>query len=167
MWDAILAEKKGKTMSEPLWTELEKVDVLRERMGIGYEEARAALNSAQGDVLKALEDLERAQDGKGEDFDVVGRGKKIWNCMRSKLGGLSHTTISLKKHNDTIVTVSAPLGLALVYTVWRKPGLRMLAIAGAIGAAMKHYELEVSSDDKYSYNDEAFNFTADQAGEEF
>lgn len=153
-------------MSEALWTELEKVDVLRERMGIGYEEARAALNSAQGDVLKALDNLEKGHDGKAQDFDFVDHGKKIWESIQAKFGELRHTTISLKKHNNTIVSVSAPLGLVLAYSIWRKPGLRMLAIAGAIGAAMKHYELEVASVEDAPYNDEAFNFSPDNMEEE-
>lgn len=154
-------------MSEALWTELEKLDVLRERLGIGYEEARAALNLAQGDVVKALDNFEKARDKEELGWDFADRGQEIWDCVKAKLGNLKNTTVSLKKHDTTLVSISAPLGLALAYTIWRKPGLRMLALVGAVGAAINHYELEVASGDQSLYNDDAFNFSADGADEKF
>lgn len=167
MWGDKLMERKGKILSEVLWTELEKLDVLRERMGIGYEEARTALNFAQGDVVKALDNLEKTRDGEELGWDFVDRAPGIWDNVKKKLGSFNNTTVSLKKHDNTIVSLSAPLGLALAYTIWRKPGLRMLALAGAVGAAINHYELEVASVDKSPYDDDAFNFAADGANEEF
>jgi len=149
-------------MSEPLWTELEKIDVLRERMEIGYEEARTALYLAQGDVVKALDNLEKGLDADKQGFDFADRGQKIWDGVRAKMGCLNHTTFSLKKNDDTIVSLAAPLGLALAYTIWRRPGLRILALAGAVGAAINHYELEVATNDKTTYEDDAFNFRTDK-----
>ncbi len=161
-----LTERKGKNLSEALWTELEKLDVLRERMGIGYEEARTALNLAQGDVVKALDDLEKAQDEKEQSWDFTDRGQGIWDSVKAGLVDFNHTKISLKKRDNTILSVSAPLGLALAYTIWRKPGLRMLALAGAVGAAINHFELEVANEVS-PYDDDAFNFVADGPEEEF
>jgi len=154
-------------LSEALWTELEKLDVLRERMGIGYEEARAALNIAKGDVVKALDNLEKARDGDDQGWDFVERGRGILDCVKDKLGSFNNTTVSLKKHDNTILSLSAPLGLALAYTIWRKPGLRILALVGAVGAAINHYELEVATADKSAYDDDAFNFAEDEMDEEF
>lgn len=140
-------------MSEPLWTELEKMDVLRERMGIGYEEARTALNLAQGDVIKALDDLEKTQKMEEREWDFRDEGRGMWDGVKSTMTNISNSTITLKRHETTIASVSAPLGLALAYTVWRKPGLRMLALVGALGAAINHFELEVSSKQEYPYNE--------------
>ena len=162
MWDDIRAERKGKKMTEALWTELEKLDVLRERMGIGYEEARTALNFAQGDVVKALDDLEKARAGESQGFDFVDQGQGLWNSVKATMSTISHSTISLKRHDNTIVSLSAPLGLALAYTIWRKPGLRLLALAGAVGAAVNNFELEVATNDESMYEDDAFNFSTDK-----
>ena len=148
-------------MSEALWTELEKLDVLRERMGIGYEEARTALNLAQGDLVKALANLEKAQNGEEPGWDFADRGQGIWNSVKDKLGSFNNTTVSLKKHDNTILSLSAPLGLALAYTIWRKPSLRLLALVGAVVAAMNNFELEVATNDGTSYEDDAFNFVTD------
>lgn len=145
-------ERKAKKMNEP-WTELEKIDVLRERMGIGYEEARTALNLAQGDLLKALDDLEKVRNGLGQDWSFEERGQGILDSVKSTISSISHSTISLKRHDNTIISLSAPLGLALAYTIWRKPGLRMLALVGAVGAAINHFELEVASKEDYSHDE--------------
>lgn len=151
-------ERKGRIMTEPLWTELEKMDVLRERMGISYEEARTALNLAQGDVIKALDDLEKTQKIEEQEWDFRDEGRGIWDGVKSTVENISNSTITLKRHENTIVSLSAPLGLALAYTIWRKPGLRMLALVGAVGAAINNFELEVASKevDPYGETNEEF-----------
>lgn len=149
-------ERKGKKMSEP-WTELEKIDILRERMGIGYEEARTALDLAEGDLFMALDDLEKVRNGLGQDWYFDERGRFL-DSVKATLSNISHSTISLKRHDNTIISLSAPLGLALAYTIWRKPGLRMLALLGAVGAAMNHFELEVASNQEYPYDRETGEF---------
>lgn len=160
----VRAERKAnEKMTEALWTELEKLDVLRERMGIGYEEARKALNIAQGDVVKALDDLEKARKGEvRKGFDFLDQGQGMWDSVKSTLATFSHSRISLKRHETTIVSLSAPLSLALAYTIWRKPGLRLLALVGAVGAAVNDFELEVVTNDETSYDEDAFNFVTDK-----
>ncbi|MGI6119706.1 MAG: DUF4342 domain-containing protein [Desulfosporosinus sp.] len=150
-------------MAEALWSELEKLDVLRERMGIGYEEARTALDLAQGDVVKALDNLERARNGNGYCCNFIDQGHEIWDSVKSALTTFSHSTISLKRNENTIVSLSAPLGLALAYTIWRKPGLRMLALVGAVGAAMNNFELEVAANVETACEDAADNHAECQA----
>lgn len=144
-------------MSEP-WTELKKIDLLRERRGIGYEEARRALDLAQGDVLKALDELEGVGNGLGEDWNHEECSQGILDSVKSTLSSISHSTISLKRYDNTIISLSAPLGLALAYTVWRRPSLRLLALVGAVGAAMNHFELEVDSNQVYPYDRETGEF---------
>jgi len=148
MWDDIIAERKGKKMTEELWTELAKLDALRERMGIRYEEARTALNLAEGDVVKALDNLERAQADQRQGFDFADEEYGVWDSIKSRMSTFTHSTISLKRDDTTIASLSAPLGLALAYTIWRKPSLRLLALVGAVGAAVNHFELEVTTNDE-------------------
>ena len=148
-------------MSDAIWTELEKLDVLRKRMGLSYEEARTALNLAQGDVMKALDDLEEAGEEVSSDFGFLHQ-HGLWENAKSTMAAFGTSTISLKRYERTIVSLSAPLGLALAYTIWRKPGLRLLGLVGAVGAAMNSFELEVGSKDDKSYDDHAYNFVTDK-----
>lgn len=150
-------ERKEIKMNEP-WTELEKLDILRERMGIGYEEARTALDLAQGDLLKALDNLERVRNGLGQEWNFEERGQRILDSVKSTISNISNSTISLKRHDNTILSLSAPLGIALAYTIWRKPSWRMLALVGAVGAAMNHFELEVASNQEYQCDRETGEF---------
>lgn len=149
-------------MTEAIWTELEMLDVLRERMGIGYEEARMALNLAKGDVVKALDDLEKARADQRQGYDFGDQEDGVWDNIKSTISTFNHSTISLKRQENTILSLSAPLGLALAYTIWRKPSLRLLGLIGAVGAAMKNFELEVTTNDEVPYDDHAFNFVTDK-----
>jgi hypothetical protein len=40
-------------------SELEKIDIIRSRFNVGYEDARKALTAAQGDVVGALAEIEK------------------------------------------------------------------------------------------------------------
>ncbi len=133
-------------MSEVLWTELEKIDILRERMGLGYEEARNALHLAQGDIVKALADLEKAKNN--TRHEMRDRGRELWNGLQEKFGDLSQTKINLKHNDKTLFSVSAPLGLGLTLALMRRPGLRLMGFVGAAGAALAHCKLEVDNSAK-------------------
>lgn len=132
-------------MSEVLWTELEKIDILRERMGVNYEVAKQALDQAQGDVVGALVNLEKAFQKEGFAEGWKERSGELWGAVKERLGELNETRVNLKRHDKTLLSVSAPLGLALAYTIWRRPGLRLLGLMGAVGAAMGHYQFEVET----------------------
>lgn len=128
-------------MNEEMWSELEKIDILRERMGVGYDEADRALKAAGGDVIKALAKLEHEQQSATGGWK--NRGREVWGDLKDKIEVLNQTKVNLKRRDKTFLSVSAPLGAALAYTFWRRPGLRLLGLLGAAGAALAHYELEV------------------------
>jgi hypothetical protein len=146
-----------KVMSE-VWTELEKIDILRERMGLTYDEARVALEEAQGDVIKALANKETEM---GFEFGEEGARSQLWGGLKHQMQRLSQTQVNLKRRDKTVLSVSAPVGIAMAYALWRRPALRMLGLLGAAGAAMKHYHLEVdSAGEDVEYKQ--YSFTDDQ-----
>ncbi|HVJ50204.1 DUF4342 domain-containing protein [Desulfitobacterium sp.] len=135
-------------MSEVLWTELEKVDVLRERMGISYEQARLALEATQGDLVRALAKLEEEQSR--DD----GLGGRLMDGLKEQIKRMNKTQLHLKHEDKTVLSMSAPLGVALAYTIWKRPTLRILGLLGAATAAVKHYGLEVDSLEEQEEYDE-------------
>lgn len=144
-------------MTDALWNELEKLDVLRKRMGVGYREAREALGQAQGDVMQALENLEKALDDFGpldvenerrEAAEALKQGTGLWNDVKEAAVSFGGSTISLKKDARSLASIPAPLGVALAYTIWRKPNLRLLALVGAVGAVLNGFELEIAGKEK-------------------
>lgn len=146
-------------MSEMLRTELEKIDILRDRMGLTYEEARHALEAAQGDVIQALANEENENEWAHLD---EGMGGQFWDGLKHQMSRLSQTQVKLKRQDKTVLSVSAPLGIAMAYTLWRRPGLRMLGLLGAAGAALKHYELEVDSIGEDEADYAPFHYHAEQ-----
>lgn len=140
-------------MSEVLWSELEKIDVLRERMGVNYEGARLALEASKGDLIKALAELEKEQ---GDEED--GLGDRIMEGLKEQVKRLNKTQLHLKHEEKTVLSVSAPLGIALAYTIWKRPTLRMLGILGAATAVVKHYELEVNTLEEQEDDDDEYPF---------
>lgn len=130
-------------MGEVVETELEKIDILRERMGLTYEDARKALHEAGGDVIRALADVEKGDQGMAEE--LKDRGQDMWKNLQKKVRKLGQTRINIKRREKTILSVSAPIGLALAYTVFRRPGLRVLGLVGLASAAVGQFNLEVEN----------------------
>src|SRR2546423_3757459 len=64
------ATAKGPGGGRDVSVDLSKVDQVRERMGVSYEEASSALNEAGGDVVAALSRLEQTRGP--EDLLTVG-----------------------------------------------------------------------------------------------
>lgn len=141
-------------MSEVVWTELEKVDVLRERMEVTYEKARLALEATQGDLVKALAELEKEKEQK----ELDGLGNRVMDNLKGQVKRLNQTQLHLKHGDKTVLSMSAPLGIAMAYTIWKRPTLRMLGLLGAATAAINHYELEMDAAeqeedlDEFSYD---------------
>lgn len=52
-------------------TELEKIDLIRERTGVGYSGAQALLEAAGGDVVQALIQHEESEDNNSPQAKVV------------------------------------------------------------------------------------------------
>lgn len=130
-------------MNDVLRSELEKIDILRERMNVSYEKARQTLESVQGDVLQALAKLEREQARLAREWQE--QRQEIWGRLQDRLVKFNHTRVNLKHHNKIVLSVAAPLGLTLAYALWRRPAWRLLGLLGAAGAAVRNYELEVST----------------------
>ena len=126
-------------MSEVVWTELEKIDILCDRLNLSYEEAHRALKKSNGDVIQALADCERE---KAVQEGTVGRA---WNGAKNQFNRLWQTQIKIKHDARTVFSISAPLGVAIGYMVWRRPALRVLGLVGVAAAAMKNYDLELES----------------------
>lgn len=93
--------------------DLERIDFLRERMGVGYQQARDALAAAGGNVVDALVIIEQRQAG----FDEIGRD------IASKLSeviveGRQIADVRVKLFDRVVTDVpTALVGLAAAFTV--------------------------------------------------
>jgi hypothetical protein len=95
-------------VDQPYEEELAKIDVIRERTGVGYERATEALKQAKGDVVDALVHLEKHE-------------KKQWwavysGDLVSKIGELiaagNVRTVRIKHDDRTILEIPLTAGVA-------------------------------------------------------
>ncbi|MFZ5898131.1 MAG: DUF4342 domain-containing protein [Bacillota bacterium] len=115
-------------------TELEKIDVLRARLGIGYREAKEALDEAGGDVVKALI---RAEEKYGQTKDEMITQIKEW----ARRGGRSR--LRVKKGDKTVVEIPAVVGAAGLLGALASSELAVLGLVGLLTAMTKNYTLEI------------------------
>lgn len=113
--------------------ELEKVDILRKRLGASYGEAKLALDESEGDLLGALVVVERlhAQQGRGLEGLI---SRLVQEAGRaSSNGSVSRINIKL---GDTLTT-ELPVALT---------GLGA-AVAGCLAVLVSQCVVELESED--------------------
>lgn len=117
--------------------ELEKIDVIRERLGVSYQEAHRALQQTDGDVVQALIYLE----GKGRSWDerLHGALDQVGRIIEKG----NATQVVLKKGDKEIGRVPATVGVAGVALMLVSPLLAVLGGLGAVAALASDYHFEV------------------------
>lgn len=111
---------------------LEQVDMVRERLGVGYAEAKRALDEAGGDVIAALAAIESRQAGQGpaEAFELMIRE------VRRALEGRPITGVAVKLGGQTLT--EAPVAVGGL-------GALLLAVVSALGAYLR---IEIIKDER-------------------
>ena len=129
---------------------LEKIDLVRQRMGIGYKEAREALEFSAGDLVGALVHLEeKSKAQKSEQVEkvtaasdqwkeeIVTRGGDLIEKVKSLIAEGNATKIRIKQGDKLILEIPVLFGTAGVIL------LPQLAAIGAIAALFAQVTIEV------------------------
>jgi hypothetical protein len=125
-----------------MMNDLEKIDLLRARMGISYKEAKEALERAGSDVVQALIELEEKSKKLGEKIqdyrsELGTRAARLWTKGKE-------VRLRLKKEGRTVLEVPAVAGIAGLAGVLASGELAFLATLGAVAALARNYSLEIS-----------------------
>lgn len=121
--------------------ELEKIDLIRERLGIGYKEAKEALDEAEGDVVRALVLLEEKENRFAEKMQ--GRSQEFMGQLKGILHRGQETRIKVKQGDRTVLEFPAPVGALGVLGVLASSQLAILGALGTMTAMAKNYTLEI------------------------
>ena len=119
---------------------LEKIELVKDRTGVSYKEAKEALEAAEGSVVDAIISIEETVDVKksGKAGEVASETMdKIKELVRK--GNISK--ISVKKDDETIVNI--PVNVGIVGTIVAPWGV----IAAAIAAFGFKCRIELTTDD--------------------
>ncbi len=131
--------------------DLEKIDLIRNRTGASYREAKKALDETGGDVIEALINLEEtdrsfigttAQEESTEK--VQGRSQDIMEQIKSVLQRGQDTRIKVKQGERTVFEMPATMGALGVLAALASSELAILGALGTATAMAKNYTLEIN-----------------------
>lgn len=122
--------------------DLEKIDLLRARMGISYKEAKEALEEAGSDVVQALINLEEKSKKLGDKIqdyrsEIAAQIREWWAKGRD-------IRLLLKRDDQTVLQIPAVVGALGIAGAMLRSELALLVTLGAVTAMAKHYSLEVA-----------------------
>lgn len=126
--------------------EIEKIDLIRSRMDVGYREAREALEAAGGDVVQALINLEERKDTFSER--IHHRGHEFMGQLKGILHKGQETKIKVKQGDRTVFEFPASLGAVGLLGVLASSELAILGALGTVAAMTKNYSLEFEKVDR-------------------
>jgi DNA-binding transcriptional MerR regulator len=96
--------------------DLEKIDIIRERTGVSYSEAKEALEKADGSLIDALIALEQQKSHHWSN-DIEGKSKEIIERLKEIVKKGNVKKIKVKKDDKIIIDLpvnAGALGLLLI-----------------------------------------------------
>lgn len=121
--------------------ELAKIDLLRERLGVTYKEAKEALDQTGGDVVQALINLE--QSNKKWDNQLDQKGRELVEYIKTLIKKGNVTKVRLKKQDKVVLEIPATVGAIGVGGAIFYPLLAVIGVVGTVAALVAHYSLEI------------------------
>jgi len=121
--------------------ELEKIDIIRERLGVTYKEAQEALQEADGDVVQALINLE--EPDKKWDDKLEEKGQKLIEYIKEIIKKGNVTKVRIKKKDKVVWELSATIGALGVGGILLSPLLTIIGVVGTVAALVSDYTLEI------------------------
>lgn len=135
-------------------TELEKLDILRQRLGLSYKEAKEALDAAGGDLIQALISME-SKNTRLED-KMQEEGAKLFTRIKEILQQGNVTRVRVKKGEETVLEIPSTVGAIGLLGVLASTPLAIIAGVGTVAAMMNDYRLEIEKKDGETIDEEDF-----------
>jgi len=121
--------------------ELAKIDLLRERTGVSYKEAKEALDQVDGDVVLALINLE--DDRVNIDDGLKDKSDKVLKQIKDIIKKGNVNRIKIKKGDKVIADFPANVGALGLAGVVLSPTLAVIGALGTVAALANDYTLEI------------------------
>ncbi|HOP73813.1 MAG TPA: DUF4342 domain-containing protein [Bacillota bacterium] len=129
---------------------LQKIDVLRERMNVSYEEARSTLEAVNWDIVEALVKLE--QDEKSRKEEIFVRGNELVEKVKELVRKGNVTKIRVKQDGKTLVEIPVTAGVVGALLA------PQLALIGAVATLVSRSSLEIEkSNEKSTVDSEPYH----------
>ena len=124
---------------------LEKIDIIRERTGVTYGEARVALEACDGNVVDALIYIEKTKKSNMEELYTT--KDEFVSFIKQLINKGNITRIKIKKDEKIIVDVPVNAGVATgaLALIW--PPLIAVIGIGALAAVVTDFTIEITKED--------------------
>ncbi|MDR1815253.1 MAG: DUF4342 domain-containing protein [Clostridiales Family XIII bacterium] len=119
---------------------LEKIELVKDRTGVSYKEAKEALEAAQGNVVDAIIAIEEQVNQKTA-AKLSDNGQKVIEKIKEYVRRGNIARIVVKREEETIVNI--PLTVGVVGTVLAP----WLTVIGSIVAIGTKHDIELIKDD--------------------
>jgi DNA-binding transcriptional MerR regulator len=116
---------------------LEKIDVIRERTGLSYKEAKEALEKCEGDVVETLIFLESTKKDEKWTDNLSTAGSEVLERLKELIKQGNVTKIRVKKDSNTILDI--PVTAGAIGTLLAP----QLAAIGAVVALISRTTVEI------------------------
>jgi hypothetical protein len=123
---------------------LEKIDVVRNRMNVSYEEAKQALEATAWDVVEALIKIE--QDERTRKEEIFVRGSELVEKIREMVRKGNVTKIKVKQDDKVLVEIPVTAGVVGALLA------PQLAIIGAVAALISKCTVEIEKIETDTYH---------------
>ncbi|ADG83244.1 hypothetical protein Tfer_3221 [Thermincola ferriacetica] len=131
--------------------DLEKIDIIRERLDVSYREAKEALEKTNGDIIEALVLLEEQASENWSDR-AQKKGEEVINQIKTYIKKGTDTKIKVKQGDKTLFEVPATLGALGVLGALANTQLALVAGIGTIAAMANKVTLELEKNRKDDEN---------------
>ncbi len=119
---------------------LEKIELVKDRTGVSYKEAKEALEAADGSVVDAIIDIEESIDIKSKS-KIAEQSSYIVDKVKEAIKKGNVAKIIVKKNDEVIMNL--PVNVGIVGTVLAP----WAAVAGVIAAFGTKCSIELVKDD--------------------
>lgn len=109
--------------------ELDRIDILRRRTGLGYADAKALLDQAKGDVVEALVQFEQRQQEEGHTWRWEATGRAAWDRLMDLVREGTVTRVRIRREGRVILDFPVAAGVASALIL---PKLSALAAAACL-----------------------------------
>ena len=141
-------------------TELEKLDAIRERLGVSFKEAKDALDHCEGDLTGALVYLEEQMDIHALETENDAEHEPLWDKAKTEnfIQGIitqvksfiqegNVTKVRLISGEKTLIEIPATVGVVGVGLMLFSPLAFVIAAVGTATALVKEMVFEVEKSD--------------------
>lgn len=123
-------------------SELEKIDLIRTRLGVSYKEAKAALDAAGGDVVQALIHLEE-REGRDPGRHIYEKGNEVFEQIKGLFQKNQGYRIKLKQGERTVTEFPASLGALGLLGALASSEIAVLGVLASVAGMANKYSLEI------------------------